>query len=273
MVSDRSNGIYRGVFIAIVGLILIGAGEPPKAEHQSNPPKEASPIYQGGNAAQSTLHVFEESLQSKQPCPKGQDNRNSDLCAQWKAADAAADAVQVSWYQFFLGGAGLVVGFLTLIAAAAAAIYARNAANYTKRSAESYRAREQAHLVGNFDFFGDSARCYFKNIGVSQAVVHIGRAKIFSELPVRPIPINFSNSPKFDPIVVSAGEDCELEHFPIDENNQTGFYIAVVMYQTIFDTYDISVLAVRWDSGSEFAESVEVDWSEWKKEAKKRSAQ
>jgi hypothetical protein len=42
------------------------------------------------------------------PCPKGQDDRRSDLCAQWKAADSAADGAFWSKLQAYLSGAGII---------------------------------------------------------------------------------------------------------------------------------------------------------------------
>lgn len=43
----------------------------------------------------------------KRPCYKGQDYRKSDLCAQWKAADAAFQAASYSYLQTVLSAAGV----------------------------------------------------------------------------------------------------------------------------------------------------------------------
>jgi hypothetical protein len=67
----------------------------------------------------------EASVVKDEGCEAGQDDRKSDLCAQWKAADAAATAVQIGWGQFYLG-------ILTLFAAVAAAVYAGKAASIAK---------------------------------------------------------------------------------------------------------------------------------------------
>ncbi|MDE0877472.1 MAG: hypothetical protein OSB00_02235 [Sphingomonas bacterium] len=69
--------------------------------------------------------------QSSDPgCPDRKDRRESDLCAQWKAADAASNQVSIGWL-------GLLLGSVTMGAAIAAALYARDAAKETKRSADA----------------------------------------------------------------------------------------------------------------------------------------
>lgn len=58
-------------------------------------------------------------------CRPGEDNRKSDLCAQWKAADAAADSAEYSLH-------GLFVGAITMVAAIAAAVFAKLASDHTR---------------------------------------------------------------------------------------------------------------------------------------------
>jgi hypothetical protein len=75
--------------------------------------------------------------ETAEPCEKGKDNRNSDLCAQWKAADAAEVSADWAGDTFWLGLVGTVFGCFTLIAAALAAYYAKRAAEETKRGADA----------------------------------------------------------------------------------------------------------------------------------------
>lgn len=72
-----------------------------------------------------------------QPCSKGEDNRNSDLCAQWKAADAAKEAADWAGKSYWLGFAGTILGGFTLLSAGMAAYYAKRAAEETKRGADA----------------------------------------------------------------------------------------------------------------------------------------
>jgi hypothetical protein len=57
------------------------------------------------------------------------------LCAQWKAADAASESADWTRRSFYLGIGSAVIGGLTLVAAAAAASYARDAAVEARRGA------------------------------------------------------------------------------------------------------------------------------------------
>lgn len=77
-----------------------------------------------GDDNTASSHIASDAL--NQACKKGVDLRTSQLCAQWKAADAAADSARWSWWQ-------LVVGAGTLLAAFAAAIYARLAVAETRK--------------------------------------------------------------------------------------------------------------------------------------------
>lgn len=90
-----------------------------------------------GNAPPATVVSSNSAGQEKAPCQPGQDNRASDLCAQWKAADAAAASAYWDRFIAVLTGGGLLVGAATLGAAVAAAVFARRASNHAHRSADT----------------------------------------------------------------------------------------------------------------------------------------
>ncbi|UIY30978.1 hypothetical protein LZK73_11885 [Neorhizobium galegae] len=94
-------------------------------------------------------------------CPDGIEDRKSDLCAQWKAADAAQNSVVWSEKSFYLGVFGAAVGAATLAAAIAAALYARIAAHQAERSADVAAASvATARDLGEAQI---RAYLYFKN--------------------------------------------------------------------------------------------------------------
>lgn len=131
MVSNRRNGIYRGIILAF-GLILVAAG-PPNGENASSIERQAQ------GQISDALKGIDASIQkaakpdiTNKPCTDGKDHRDSDLCAQWKAADAAASAALAAWV---IGGFGLLVAGATLVAAIQAARWAKGAVEETKRSA------------------------------------------------------------------------------------------------------------------------------------------
>lgn len=137
MVFDRSNGVYRSIFAALFGLALVGASEPPKSASQSDSGDKPGEIAKTLQEIAATIKDAQKTDQTAQPCPKNQDNRNSDLCAQWKAADAAKDGAYWGWWQVLLGSGGVVIGLFTLAAAATAAIYAKKAAIETEKGADA----------------------------------------------------------------------------------------------------------------------------------------
>ena len=135
---------YRCIILAAVGF-LIGAAEPPKGGAGSQQATEQHEIADRLGDISASLQRANEPDRTTKPCSADKDDRNSDLCAQWKAADAAAKAAEASWWQVYLGAGGVSVGLLTLIAAGAAAYYAREAARHTDRGAnEAGRAAKAA---------------------------------------------------------------------------------------------------------------------------------
>lgn len=102
---------YRRIILAAVGwLILIGAADPPKGDKGSNSAISAGDI---DNAAASISASIKQSVippQKDSGCQDGLEKRDSDLCAQWKAADAARDAARYALWSIAIGVIG--TGFL-----------------------------------------------------------------------------------------------------------------------------------------------------------------
>lgn len=91
----------------------------------------------------SALQNQAESPVPNPPCREGEDNRQSDLCAQWKAADAADSASRAAWV---FGILGMLIGAATLIAAIKAAQYARKAAIHTETGANEAKRTADAAI-------------------------------------------------------------------------------------------------------------------------------
>ncbi len=154
----------RGIIVAIIGLltgvaslgILVawvmwpGTARLPTYEWD----KTAYSEYQAGGAsckpaAIAALTTDGERSRKRETCEDAKEQHRistNDLKQQTRAADAAAAAVTVAEWQAKATVLGLVIGLYTLLAAAAAAIFARQAAGETRRGAE---AAEQslAHAV------------------------------------------------------------------------------------------------------------------------------
>lgn len=129
-----------------------------------------------------------------EPCKTGDDRRYSDLCAQWKAADAAAASAYWTKSQFW---AGLLLGLLTLGAAVAAAFYARAAAVHADRSANEAKrsadaAQDQMALARQMDrpyltavaptFLIERSHMPCVAVAVAFAIENSGKGPAFVEL-------------------------------------------------------------------------------------------
>lgn len=140
------NNTWRA-FAAVVLCILVS---PVSAKTTIiNPPPPAStpdPVIVALNEIEITLKHSDEASRDNIPCNPGADNRKSDLCAQWKAADAASSAAYWTENTFWLGMIGVLIGAFTLVAAVAAAWYARNAAQASQHSADAFIAVERGNL-------------------------------------------------------------------------------------------------------------------------------
>jgi len=113
--------------LRIIGILLALAciGAAPATKVPSGP---------AGDARQGAMQ--RSTTGPDRPCPPGDDLRSSDLCAQWKAADAAAEGAAWTARNFWLSLLGTVVGAGTLLAAFMAATYAKHAAKEARRSAD-----------------------------------------------------------------------------------------------------------------------------------------
>ncbi|MEF2074924.1 hypothetical protein [Consotaella aegiceratis] len=80
-----------------------------------------------------------------QPCEQGREDRSSDLCAQWKAADAAKKSAD--W-----GAFSVCIGVVTFLAAAVAAIYAGSTSKASWASVAETRRIGEAQVRAYLDF-------------------------------------------------------------------------------------------------------------------------
>lgn len=123
---------YRGIILAI-GLILGAASQPPKADREKPTQSASQQVEQSLADMAASLREANKPSDLEQPCKEGDNKRSSDLCAQWKAADAARSAANATW---LFGALGSLIGGFTLAAAWSAAKWARRAAEETKRTAD-----------------------------------------------------------------------------------------------------------------------------------------
>lgn len=127
--------MIRVLILTVLTWLILGAAPQNIGDHAKQPEAKTQGNVQSGTPkAAPPIQPAEKAENPNPPCEKGEDNRQSDLCAQWKAADAANLAAQVA---LWVGIGGLLVGALTLGAAVAAALFARKAALETEKGAQA----------------------------------------------------------------------------------------------------------------------------------------
>ncbi|WP_095203621.1 hypothetical protein [Mesorhizobium carmichaelinearum] len=166
-----------------------GQAEQAKPEQHQQTPATSPPI------SQPPVESADKPENPNPPCEAGQDNRNSDLCAQWKAADAAKESADWTMRSYWLVLAGTIIGACTLIAAGAAAKFARDAAIHTeagaKQAERSAKAAEDAIVAS-------------REIGEAQARAYISVTKAWYENNANALPKiiiqvrNSGQSPAYD---------------------------------------------------------------------------
>lgn len=146
-------GSYWRIIIAVAGLVLAAFAQP-EAQNREQPNSAAQPkIEQSLRDIAASPSEANRPSNLVQPCDHGESNRSSDLCAQWKAADAAESAANAAW---LFGTLGTLIGAFTLAAAIAAAFFAKKAADHTESGAKAAQdAVEETQRIGEAQI-----RCY-----------------------------------------------------------------------------------------------------------------
>lgn len=100
---------YRNVFVALAGLALIGAG--PKQQQQSVNGQGNADTQHAAETIATAIRDTIKPPEQDAGCQDRSDKRDSDLCAQWKAADAANSAAIYSFWAVIISAfaTGLVV--------------------------------------------------------------------------------------------------------------------------------------------------------------------
>lgn len=144
MIFVRCNGNRRCFAAATIGWLLV-AGASPGQGAQTNQSDTSEAAKQHLPSAPTP---FKQPVEGRDPdpgCDDGKEDRKSDLCAQWKSADAAKKSADWAGLTFWIAVVGTAIGALTLFAAAFAAWFAREAARHTKSGAnEAGRAAKAA---------------------------------------------------------------------------------------------------------------------------------
>lgn len=89
--------MFRGsrlIILALAGLALLGATKPPEKERTAGQSDKQAEISESLKSIAATLKSIAQPNKTRHPYGPKQYDSNDDLCAQWKAADSAADAAE-----------------------------------------------------------------------------------------------------------------------------------------------------------------------------------
>jgi hypothetical protein len=179
--------MLRGYWGIILALGLILAGHHPNAVAQ---PKQESAADRGARALQSLASRYDEQTKGaerssyEQPCKQGDDKRNSDLCAQWKAADAAAGSARWAAISGFATAASTLLVLVALYFAFRSNWIARDTARRELRAYLVFRnVRCEFTTMSDYEVHGEIV-----NVGQTPAydVQVRGRAMIWADNEIPP---------------------------------------------------------------------------------------
>jgi hypothetical protein len=118
--------------LVLVLASMLGAAAPKPDERDGlTEPRAATPEV----AAIKVQHPTKTPVQPPPTCNGSQQDRQYELCAQWQAVDQAKRSADAANWSLLISVAATVVGAGTLLAAMAAAIYAKHAAAHAARAA------------------------------------------------------------------------------------------------------------------------------------------
>lgn len=185
MVSDRRNGIYRGLVLAL-GLILLWS-ESPRAQGVSSPspaPKEQPDRQANGRRDQPPpirVEIIESAEQAKRNESredKSDHHDSKDLQAQIRAAEAAEKQILPTWLAAILSGIGAILIIWTLL-------LTRKTNEISKRAARAFMQPAFKLTEGN-RFAAPRIAILGRNVGETTAQNVISKTSWANEVPSGP---------------------------------------------------------------------------------------
>jgi hypothetical protein len=135
---------YRCIVLAAVGWLILSAAQPPQPNRKQPPEDAQAEISNSLKNIAASLREANKPSDLDQKCDPPENKRTSDLCAQWKAADAADSAANATW---LFGALGSLIGVLTLAAAFTASRWAKEAAKAARESLAAFQLVEDDKLL------------------------------------------------------------------------------------------------------------------------------
>lgn len=181
------------------------------------------------------------------PCNPDEERRDSDLCAQWRAADAARDTAFYSKWQLIVG----LVSAVGIIAALGLTIWTNRlvvrsvqVAQGTERAYLSFKPPEK-FLEGSGS--GWAFKMHLENVGATPARTLETYVNMLQVLPLdADAYFQEANFTSFVETIPSGGHQAFLFALPVDRK-EGSFFVYEVRYRDIFGVKHISRRTVRLD--------------------------
>ena len=204
----------RHTIFAIVGWLSLGAANfnAPTKPEKLQPIGNA--IFVNANVKSSVYEASERMHRAKyEPaCDPAIEKRDSDLCAQWKAADATADSASSTWWGIWISG---LSGLLVL-----AALYLTFRSNQIARDTAKRQLRAYVSHVEYVMKHHHDSRGNLVNHDITAIWLNGGQTPAFDAqcvinfvLCTDPLPDDFTfpppeNAPEFGTLALGPGQKC-----------------------------------------------------------------
>ena len=180
------------IISAALAVILLGAGNAPEGNTASDQTGVANQQITKGSPLATVTTDGEPRTPPREagtrPCQPGYDDRDSDLCAQWKAADAASASAHYNWWQLAIG----IIGALGLVGALGLAYQANAIARDTaKRQLRAYLVLENIEMEADLrkgKLRGIDIWAVLQNVGSTPAEVYDAYSDCWIVNDGKPVP-------------------------------------------------------------------------------------
>lgn len=179
MVPDRKPRSYWRVAVAAVGwVILLAANQPEPAKEYPKPDPRVGDALSDISAALKRQEEDAARSPEKSPCKGGPEDHESDLCAQWTAANAAAQSAEWAKWATYIGIGSLVLSGIGLLAL----LKTLSQTDKTLRIAQKERASASRRSLAAADDSEKAIKIARENVEAAQAAVNetrrIGEAQV-----------------------------------------------------------------------------------------------
>ncbi|MEO5806565.1 MAG: hypothetical protein ABIQ45_08670 [Devosia sp.] len=246
--DDRPALIALGLILAALCFCVALTAYQPSAESDKKQPSSLTNAEGSAPAIAPDSQSIEQiqSTEYENPCGQGEDNRKSDLCAQWKAADAASYAALWGMISAIVGGLGVVSVAVSLYYTRQALLIAvagtKAARKGNKIASRIGRSQTRAYLSctsARYRLINQTCVLTFtvKNFGQSPANRCTLSAKV--------IAINIDSTGTDDQLLYSQSRETEIFFLPSQMEDDSATLIFPLQFsRSIIDSFNESHMLI-----------------------------